>query len=125
LASSLFYGGQLINGVTSEQRNPFIQGFAPIVFFDVASGVEAANESGSFVNNEVPNWTYTMALFSLLMSSLLMVSWWTLLNTGGYVREITRGWYVGSRCKGYTGDVLWVNIESCIYYALSFSSRLG
>jgi hypothetical protein len=27
------------------------------------------------------------------------------LNTGGYIREITRGWYVGSRCKGYTGDV--------------------
>lgn len=53
LASCLFYGGQLINGVTEDQRNSFIKGFAPIMFFDVASGVESANESGSFVNNEV------------------------------------------------------------------------
>ena len=53
LASSLFYKGQLINGVTVEQRNSFVKGFAPIVFFDVSSGMESANESGSFVNNEV------------------------------------------------------------------------
>jgi hypothetical protein len=97
LASSLFYGGKLINGVSPEQRSPIIKGFSPIIFFDVASGIETANDAGSFANKEV-NWRisfFTWLVVSNFCSNIVFL--------GSKICEIYCFWNLGCWRAGISG----------------------
>ncbi len=58
IPNALFYEGQLLDGVTAEQRLPCIEGLAPLIFVEIGRGREQACSGGSFINIEEGTWLY-------------------------------------------------------------------
>lgn len=51
LSSDLFYGGCLLDGTSSQDREPLIPGLPTISFIDVLDGQEQISKGGSFINS--------------------------------------------------------------------------
>ncbi|XP_060079969.1 LOW QUALITY PROTEIN: uncharacterized protein LOC132559378 [Ylistrum balloti] len=52
IANTLFYDGQLIDGVTSSDRQPLVSEVPTLCFYDVSGGQEQTDDGGSFYNEK-------------------------------------------------------------------------
>ncbi|KAL8586829.1 hypothetical protein ACOMHN_052705 [Nucella lapillus] len=66
VANTLFYHGHLLDGVTPHHRQPILDLFPTMCFYDVSGGEETTDSSGSFTNE-------AEAQFVALLLSVLMV----------------------------------------------------
>ncbi|XP_076449663.1 5'-3' DNA helicase ZGRF1-like [Babylonia areolata] len=66
VSNSLFYQGQLVDGVSADTRQPVLDLFPTLCFYDVSNGEEMTDSSGSFTNE-------AEAQFVGLLLSVIMV----------------------------------------------------
>ncbi|XP_070545124.1 uncharacterized protein [Ptychodera flava] len=51
VANNLFYGNQLMNGVSDDDRSPLADGFPTLCFYNVSNGKEMCGRDGSYFND--------------------------------------------------------------------------